>query len=139
MFLPKHIDIGDGCISLFIEVANEVSRHLSLYAIDTTEADLCRRLSFRVEGKDRHRKKYICHPQLGGLRAVFKANSFLDKLLYSKDNEELATTPRRFVHYSKNSAPEFLRDFEGGGNYTSPVENNEIIEEDNYEVLGEIK
>lgn len=139
MILPRHMDIGDGCISLFIEVADEASRHPSLYAIDATEVDLGRRLSFRVEGKDRHGKKYICHPQQGGLRAVFKANSFLDKLLYSTDNEELVATPRRFVRYSKNSAPEFLRDFEGGGNYTSPVENGQIMEEDNYEVLEEIE
>lgn len=59
MILPKHMDIGDGHVLLFIEVADEVSRHPSLYAIDATEVDLGRRLSFRVEGKDKYGKEYI--------------------------------------------------------------------------------
>ncbi|KAH8821079.1 hypothetical protein F5884DRAFT_745415 [Xylogone sp. PMI_703] len=132
MLLPRKMDIGDGRISLFIEVADEASQHPWLYATNATEVDLGRRLSFRVECKDRHGKKYSYDPQQGGIRAVFKANTFLDKLLYSKSNEELVATPRRFVRYSKNSAPESLRDFEDGGNYTSPVENDEILDEDNY-------
>ncbi|KAK1763475.1 hypothetical protein QBC33DRAFT_622894 [Phialemonium atrogriseum] len=120
IFIPPDLDAGDGKLHVSIEACEEPDRHPEAYAEGATDADIAKRLAFKVTGHDSKGNEFEFFPKIRGDDAVFRVNSFADILLLGKSRDAIADTPRRYLFYRRGTAPRGMEKFEGGG-FTSRV------------------
>lgn len=118
--IPTGFDAGDGRIFVTFEVSPDgTSLHPHAYASSATDIDIARLLAIKINGRDSNQNYFAFYATVAGEKALFRANAFADILLKQRSNIEIAKSPRRYLYFRKGTAPDALKQFEGG-RYTSP-------------------
>jgi hypothetical protein len=90
-------DLGNGQVFVKIEISPPGERHPHCYATQASDIDPAKRLAFRLRYQPSSGPELQRYATDGSLKSVWKANTHVDMLL-GKPLEEIACTPRRFVH-----------------------------------------
>ncbi|KAB8261064.1 hypothetical protein BDV32DRAFT_137719 [Aspergillus pseudonomiae] len=118
--VPLGMDVGDGTIYVKIEICPFGQRHPKVYATSATDDDPACRLAFYVRFTDSTGSEVRYYERNANTSPLFRANTFVDVLANSVPDEQIAKTPRRYLHYKKGMSPAGLEGFEGGSYTTLP-------------------
>ncbi|KAB8210838.1 hypothetical protein BDV34DRAFT_220017 [Aspergillus parasiticus] len=117
---PSGMDVGDGTIYVKIEICPFGQRHPEVYATSATDEDPACRLAFHVRFTDSTGSEVKYYERNTNTSPLFRANTFVDILANDVPDEQIARTPRRYLHFKKGKSPAGLEGFEGGSYTTLP-------------------
>ncbi|KGO50967.1 hypothetical protein PEX1_083610 [Penicillium expansum] len=111
----KNEDVGDGTVSVKIEVNPPGQQHGKCYATGALDSDPASRPAFRVRYKSSRREQQERYAHAQGRKSLYAANTLVDILVDNKPNEMITKTPRRYLYFNSESKfPEELKRFVGG-------------------------